>query len=75
MAKVNWEIEIPVSVVRGNINTPRLCRIPMLSVSITDTPIKMDKLALIILLLAVYDLIDYRTRENFINFINFINSI
>ena len=47
MANVNSEIEMPVSLVRASMNTPKLCRIPMLSVSMSEMPIKMGKLALI----------------------------
>ena len=47
MAKVNSEMDMPVSLVRGSMKTPRLCRMPMLRVSISDAPIKMGKLALI----------------------------
>ena len=43
MAKVNSEIEIPISLVAGVIKTPRLCRIPMLKLSMTDAPIRMGR--------------------------------
>jgi hypothetical protein len=43
MAKVNSEIEIPISRVAGVIKTPRLCRIPMLRLSMTEAPIRMGR--------------------------------
>ena len=43
MARVNSEIEIPVSRVTGTIKTPRLCRIPMLRLSMTEAPIRMGR--------------------------------
>ena len=46
IASVNSEIEMPVSWVKGNIKTPRLCLMPMLRLSMTDAPIKIGKLPL-----------------------------
>ena len=43
MASVNWDTEIPMSWVRAGMNTPRLCRKPMLTDSISAAPIKMGK--------------------------------
>ena len=43
MARVNSEIEIPVYRVTGTIKTPRLCRIPMLRLSMTEAPIRMGR--------------------------------
>jgi hypothetical protein len=63
MARVNSEIEIPVSRVTGTIKTPRLCRIPMLRLSMTEAPIRMGKPDLI-RRLVVIDEVYVRHTEN-----------
>jgi hypothetical protein len=43
MATVNCDTEMPMSWVKAGMNTPRLCRKPMLTDNISAAPIRMGK--------------------------------